>query len=102
MKLIKQSIVLLVILITVQSQAQLDIDSYDEEGRTSLINAVSSKDHNKVRSLLSKGANVNFPEQKGLEGTPLMYATSTGDLKLCELLIEKGADVNQLAIFLIL
>ena len=76
--------------------SQSEVDSYDENGKTALINAALKKDFNQVKSLLEKGANVNLPELKGLKGTPLMYATSTNDLKLCALLIDEGAEINQL------
>jgi ankyrin repeat protein len=45
-----------------------------------------------IQLLIEKGANVNQTNDDGL--TPLMCASSSGLMIVCELLIENGADVN--------
>jgi hypothetical protein len=44
--------------------------------------------------LLSAGANVDF-EDPGTEVTPLMLAAANGNVLVCDLLLKRGADVNQ-------
>ena len=75
-----------------------DVNAFDNNGKTTLIRAISSKKIDEVKSLLNKGANINLAEKKGLQGTPLMYAASTGNIELCKLLIENNANINQLDI----
>lgn len=75
-----------------------NIDEFDKNGKTALIRAISSKKIDEVKALLKNGADINLQEKKGLQGTPLMYAASTGDLDLCKLLIENKAKINQLDI----
>jgi ankyrin repeat protein len=45
-----------------------------------------------VQCLLRAGANVNTRDYNGK--TPLMAATANGNLKIMEMLIKTGADVN--------
>ena len=46
----------------------------------------------KVRILISEGADVNAKDNDG--DTPLHFAAETGDKGIVELLIAKGADIN--------
>jgi len=85
------------LMITAQLHSQSlteTINDYDSNGKTQLIVAATANQMDEVKALLDNGANVNLPEQKGLVGTPLMYATSTGNVELCKLLIDRGAKVN--------
>ncbi|MFY7671067.1 ankyrin repeat domain-containing protein [Tenacibaculum sp. MEBiC06402] len=75
-------------------KAQEAHNTFDEKGRTPLINAILQKNVLAVKTLIDKGSNVNLKEKNGLQGTPLMYATSTGSVLLCELLIKKNAKIN--------
>jgi ankyrin repeat protein len=59
---------------------------------TPLHQAVADDNLKEVRSLISKGANVNAKDNEGR--TPLFYAVENGHSLLCDLLIVKGADVN--------
>lgn len=83
--------------INAQTTAE-DINTFDSSGKTALIKAVLNQNGKEVMALLEKGSKINLPEQKGLKGTPLMYAASTGNLELCELLIKNNAKINQLDI----
>ena len=80
------------------TNAQNSVNTFDEKGRTPLINAILQKDVLAVKTLIDKGSNVNLKEQNGLQGTPLMYATSTGNVQLCKLLIEKNTKINAIDI----
>lgn len=78
-----------------EAQSKVDTLNYHlEDGSTPLISAIRKKDLNHVRSLLNNGADPNFPEKGGLEGTPLMYASSINDTSYSKLLIEAGAQIN--------
>jgi ankyrin repeat protein len=58
--------------------------------------AVSSNDREKVKELIKlKDIDLNCVNSLGL--TPLMLAASDGSLKICEMLLEVGADVTKAA-----
>lgn len=96
MKLSKQVFLFIshILILPLFAQDALNINAYDENGKTKLIIAATANRIDEVNTLLVNGANVNLAEQKGLEGTPLMYATSTGNVELCKLIIDHGANVN--------
>ena len=99
MKLTSYVLFLICLINMHQTRAQgsiKNINAFDDNGKTALINAVSKKNVDEVKSLINNGANINLSEAKGLQGTPLMYAASTGNKVLCQLLINKGANVNLL------
>jgi putative CocE/NonD family hydrolase len=54
--------------------------------------AAADGDIERVKLLLSKGADINTKDEK--ENTPLHYAAETGKKGLVKLLVEAGADVN--------
>jgi len=54
--------------------------------------AAADGDLETVKSIISKGANVNSKDEK--EKTPLHYAAETGKMEVVQLLVEAGADVN--------
>lgn len=58
----------------------------------SLIEAIENGEHNRVKSLLTEGVNINAKGENGL--TALMFAISLGQTKIANLLIDGGADVN--------
>eukprot|EP00049_Salpingoeca_infusionum_P012551 m.229407 g.229407 ORF g.229407 m.229407 type:complete len:352 (+) comp15210_c0_seq1:130-1185(+) len=57
-----------------------------------LIDAVTVRDHTRLRSFLSARGDVNVRGRK--EDTALMIATSIGDIAAVELLLKYNADVN--------
>ncbi len=76
----------------------VDVNMHFEGGATPLITAVNSNQPGIVKLLLSKKANPNQQEQAGLQGTPLMYASSRNDITIPQLLVEAGAEINKLDI----
>ncbi len=75
---------------------RINVNEYDQDGQTLLLKAVKANKEETVKKLLEWGADPNLPEPIGLKGTPLMYACSTDSIRIMELLIEHGADVNQI------
>jgi len=62
------------------------------EPAKSLHKAAADSDIDQVKSLLSRGADVNAEDEE--EKTPLHYAAQTGKMEVVQLLVEAGADVN--------
>ena len=64
--------------------------------RADVYEAIKAGNAADVATLLRKGANPNRDGAGGLMGgTPLMWATHKSDLKIMQVLIKGGADVNQ-------
>jgi len=72
-------------------------------GTTALSNAVEMVNHNSVKALLSLGADPNIYSNLyadtpsgvyGLNGSPLMQAVLEEDMKIAEMLLTAGADIN--------
>ena len=81
-----------------------NINDYDNDGYTPLINAVLKKDYQKAEELLKKGADPNIGRDTSkiyykvnheTLKTPLQYAASLNDLKMIKLLLKYKADVNK-------
>ncbi|GHM58178.1 MAG: hypothetical protein sL5_06130 [Candidatus Mesenet longicola] len=72
-------------IVQVIEQTQLDLD---EE----LLTAAESGDLNKIKSLITQGANLNTKDGNG--STPLHYASWNGNLSIVKHLIEKGANLK--------
>ncbi|RZS90538.1 ankyrin repeat domain-containing protein [Aquimarina brevivitae] len=95
MTTIKQLLILSAfILVSIKTFGQQQLNVFDKNGKTPLLNAITTIDVPSIKKLIKNGADVNLKEQSGLQGTPLMYATSTGNLALCKLLFKSGADIN--------
>ena len=62
------------------------------EPTKSLHQAAADGDLEIVKSLISKGADVNAKDER--ENTPLCYAVKSGKMEVVQLLVESGADVN--------
>lgn len=58
---------------------------------SALRDAIHNRQVDRVRTLLSDGADVHSVDHKGV--TPLMVAASVGSLEIVDLLIAAGADV---------
>ncbi|CBY07918.1 unnamed protein product [Oikopleura dioica] len=76
----------------------VDLDTTDCFGVTPLFTAVISGSHECAKLLLERGADVDngragFSENPA---TPLHEAARRGDLKMCEILLEHGANPNAL------
>ncbi len=61
-------------------------------GNTGLLLATKNNNLSKVRSLIDKGANVNFVGPDGK--TPLHFAADNRNIEMVKLLLAKGANVN--------
>ena len=67
-------------------QSGADVQARDDEGMTSLFTAVLFNGPDMVQFLASSGADVNAPSMKGI--TPLHVASTDGNIKLIQLLVE--------------
>lgn len=59
---------------------------------SALLSAITNRDKDVVLQLLQNGANAN--ESDVLQSTPLSCAARTGDVALCQLLLDYGAKVD--------
>ena len=77
----------------------VDVNARDKSGCSALSNAFHSKEYTKpseiVAKLLAHGANPNTQSDFG--ETPLMHASSSGDLDSVKLLLAAGGDPNLVA-----
>jgi len=89
--LIATTAVLTLALLTVPTTLILSAKAQSKAANLSLHEAAADGDIEQVKSLLSKGADVN--EKRGL-GTPLHYASEKGRTEVAKLLISQGAYVN--------
>src|SRR5579883_245141 len=80
--------------LTALLDAGLPVDFRDGDGVTLLELAVINGRTNIARLLISRGANVNAVDKRGM--TPLLYAASIdyGDSGMLDLLIQSGADIK--------
>ena len=62
---------------------------------SSLFDAVQLGEHQQIQDLLSKGADINAQNEKGM--TPLILASAKGDIRTVKLLLNHGASVNKKA-----
>lgn len=78
------------------------LNTQDYSGWCALYQAISGRHYNAVKYILEKGANVNIKLHGSLEQynpgfTSLHFAVESGDLDICNLLIQYGAKVNETA-----
>jgi ankyrin repeat protein len=71
----------------------IDINAFDENGRTALMRAAEYQRTEVVTLLLEKGADVGFIGERH-QRTALMEAAGSGNCVIIKQLAQKGADVN--------
>lgn len=69
-----------------------DKQEWDELGP--LMQAVEKHDYKKAEKAIHEGSNINEINYTTYPGSPLTYAISKKDLKMVQLLVENGADIN--------
>ncbi len=72
----------------------LDANTVDAKGNAALILAINASSFKVANVLLSLNS-IKVEVRNAADESPLMLAALKGELKLCELLIKKGADVNK-------
>ncbi|MBN1766117.1 MAG: ankyrin repeat domain-containing protein [Sedimentisphaerales bacterium] len=87
MKVILSSIICLFLIILSPCSAQTNMATLE------LFQACQAKDIDKVHKSIEEGAEIDARDNLGL--TPLFYALSGGSREVMDLLISKGADINQ-------
>ena len=60
-----------------------------------LIQAIKDKNTERATKLINEGANVNFLNKADANNSPLMYAVVQDDAAVAELLLNKGAELEQ-------
>ena len=71
-----------------------NINSFDKDGNTLLINSIIENDYNIARFLIKNGANPNIPNRKNYK-TPLVYASQTGRTNFVILLLKQNGIIIQ-------
>ena len=71
---------------------QVTLNSQDKTGKTPLLWAIRSKEHEIVYYLLDNGADPNISDKKKV--TPLFWAVRMGRPELVTALLNKGADIK--------
>jgi ankyrin repeat protein len=69
-----------------------DIEVFNKEGRTRLMEAARFNEISLARDLISRGANVNKRNDRG--STALSISVGCGNIEMVELLLDNKADVN--------
>ena len=81
------------------------LDDWDEDGRTALLIAVTEQDISCVKELLENGADPNIPTKPEyrpdmmsytVRRTPLWFALRRSNTEILQLLILKGANIDDL------
>lgn len=72
-----------------------DVNATDNEGWVPLTTALGMNHQETAEALIKAGANVNeLPRNSNFDDTPLMIAAHKGFLRITEMLLAAGADVN--------
>lgn len=74
-------------------EAGADLEAYDYEGFTALVNATTAAQPHVVQYLIEKGVAVDQTTDL-MSGTPLMVACLHGSLGIVQCLVDAGADVS--------
>jgi ankyrin repeat protein len=71
----------------------IDLNKHNIEREVTMLHeATKRKNHNVIRCLVERGANINVKDK--FENTPLHIATENGDRETMTLLLNLGADIN--------
>lgn len=70
-----------------------DVEAIDAKGETCLQAALELANYNAAIALIEAGANPNHAGRMAL--SPLHYAANNGNHEICQLLLTKGAAINQ-------
>ncbi|MBD2302556.1 ankyrin repeat domain-containing protein [Nostoc sp. FACHB-190] len=62
-----------------------------------LFDSITQENLQYAREIITSGCDINFQLEDGV--TPLMMAASTGNLGIVQLLVETGADINQIDVY---
>ena len=71
-----------------------DPNTVDPAGHAGLLLAIKASSQ-KVTKLLVNAPQIKIEVRNGADESPLMLAALKGELALCQLLIDKGADINK-------
>ena len=72
-----------------------NIDGRNEEGKTALICAITSGQTETLKILLEAGADVAVRDSTKRRRPPFFYAVEAGDVQIAEILLQRGAKVNE-------
>ena len=73
--------------------SHMDVNQADKNKWTALHWSSFKGEHSKCFDLISRGADVNLPDEHGF--SPLFVAARRGHLNIIQLLLESGADVHR-------
>ncbi len=68
--------------------------TFDKEGLNALHRAILAKDHDKAKRLLAEGYSVTTRTSDDYRNYPIHIAVSENDLKMIDLLLQHGADLD--------
>lgn len=77
-------------------KAGSNVNAVDDQQASALFAAVSKQAYEICRLLVAAGANVNYVNDKNIGATPLMMAAAYQNMKITNLLLENGAEVNKI------
>lgn len=78
--------------LTIVDNLKQKIQEWNELG--SLMQAVEMHNYRNAEKAIREGSNINEINYTAYPGSPLTYAISKKDLKMVQLLVENGADIN--------
>ncbi len=67
-------------------------DDVDAKGNTALIRSISSRKNAEAQELIKQGADINH--QNNMGDTPLMVATTSGNVEMVKLLLKNNVNIN--------
>lgn len=82
--------------VAVALKAGSNVNAINEQQASALFAAVNKQAYEICRLLVAAGADVNYVNGKNIGATPLMMAAAYQDMKITNLLLENGAEVNKI------